>query len=318
MNFFSTFSLFLIILCLSACGNKENPPVEIAINPWPGYEFLYLAEQKGFFEEIGLNAKLVQLASLSDAQRSYVNGYTDGMASTIIEAVQAQALGNSPLEIVMVPDYSNGGDVIIARKELANISDLKGKNIGCEVSSLGIFLLQRALAKAGLTLSDVNIINLEQMNGAKLLQTKKIDAFISYPPVSIDILKLEGFHTIFSSADIPKEIIDTISVSKKALANNPNFVPKLHKVWQMALDYYQSNTQDSLNIMAQREGISTEDFAGVLSDLKIVDFEGQKDIFKSPGHLQKSVLDVCQTLVDINTINVDCKKLPSLVYKGAL
>jgi len=318
MKLFSLLSLILITLCLSACGKKETPPVEIAINPWPGYEFLFLAEQKGFFKEVELNAKLVQLGSLSDAQRSYVNGYTDGMASTVIEAVQAQVLGNKPLEIVMVPDYSNGGDVIIARKEFSNISELKGKNIGCEVSSLGIFLLQRALVKAGLSLNDVNIVNVEQMNGESLMQSKAIDAFVSYPPVSINILKQDKFHKVFSSAEIPKEIIDTISISKQALAQNPGFVPKLHKVWQMALDYHHSNPEDALKIMAQREGISSEDFEGVLSDLKVVNLEGQKEIFQSPEKLQQSVTEVCKTLVNIDAINANCEKLPNFVYKGAL
>jgi NitT/TauT family transport system substrate-binding protein len=314
----SLLSIIFIALCLSACGQKENPPVEIAINPWPGYEFLFIAEQKGFFKEVGLNAKLIQLGSLSDAQRSYVNGYTDGLASTIIEAVQAQVFGNTPLEIVLVPDYSNGGDVIIARKEFSNISALKGKNIGCEVSSLGIFLLQRALAKEGLNLSDVNIINVEQMNGERLMQDKKIDAFVSYPPVSIGILKQDEFHKVFTSAEIPKEIIDTIAVSKKALALNPGFVPKLHKAWQMALDYYKHSPEDALSIMAQREGISTEDFAGVLSDLKLVNIAGQKDIFKSPEKLQQSAIEVCKTLVEIDAINYSCKEFPNIVYKGAL
>ncbi|MFT7373016.1 MAG: NitT/TauT family transport system substrate-binding protein [Oleiphilaceae bacterium] len=318
MKFFTLLGVIYITLCVSACGKKENPPVEISISPWPGYEFLYLAEQKGFFKDAGLNAKLIQLGSLSDAQRSYVNGYTDGLASTIIEVVQSQILGNSPLEIVMVPDYSNGGDVIITRNEFANISALKGKKIGCEVSSLGIFLLQRALTNAGLNLHDVTIINVEQMDGERLMQSKEIDAFISYPPVSIKLLKHKEFHTIFSSAEIPEEIIDTISISKKALALNPEFVPKLHKVWQMALDYYETNPEESLTIMAQREGISTADFETVLSDFITVSSAGQKEIFQSPEKLQQSALEVCNTLVDIEAISTDCKKLPNLVYKGAL
>lgn len=318
MKFFTVLGIFFITFCMYACTDKAPPKVKIALNPWPGYEFLFLAEQKGFFEQVGLNATLVQLGSLSDAQRSYINGHSDGLTSTIIEAVQAQVLGNRPLEIVMVPDYSNGGDVIIARNEFANIETLKGKTIGAEVSSLGIYLLQRALAKSGLDLKDVNIINVEQMNGGKMMLSKKIDAFVSYPPVSIDILKNEGFHTIFSSAEIPKEIIDTISISKTALSQNPEFVKRLHKAWQMALDYYENHPEEALQIMAQREGISTTDFESVLSDLKIVNLAGQKAIFQSPKKLQQSVLEVCQTLVDIDALATNCKELPNLVYQEGL
>jgi len=315
MKYLLSFVICLSI-SLSACSKKKIPPVEIAINPWPGYEFLYLAEQKGFFETVGLNVKLLQLNSLADAQRSYVNGYADGMSSTIIEAVQAQILGGKALEIVLVPDFSNGGDVIIARKGFSSLSDLKGKTIGAEVSSLGIYLLQRALTKEGLSLNDINVVNTEQMQGESAILNGSIDAFVSYPPVSIDILKHDNFHKIFSSAEIPNKIIDAISISKEALDQNPGFVPKLHQAWQMALDYYQSQPVDALQIMSRREGISPEEFKDVLSDLQIVDQRAQKTIFENTAGLQNSVVEVCKTLVHVDAISADCNQLPNLVYQG--
>jgi hypothetical protein len=46
------------------------------------------------------------------------------------------------LKVIPIPDYSNGGDVIIADTRIGNMLGLKGKRIGCEVSSLGIYILQ--------------------------------------------------------------------------------------------------------------------------------------------------------------------------------
>ena len=153
----------LLGFCLQGCNSdQENQGlVTIGINPWPGYEFLYLAEQKGFFKQVGANIKLVQLASLTDAQETYIEGHTDGMTSTLTEVVQAPFLGGKPLNVVLVTDYSNGGDVIIASKDIPDLTSLKGKTVGCEVSSLGIFILQRALKTVGLTLSDVTVVNVE-------------------------------------------------------------------------------------------------------------------------------------------------------------
>jgi len=312
-----TFFLF-IILSLYGCSKPTVSPVEIAINPWPGYEFLYLAEQKGFFEEVQFNAKLIQLDSLSDAQRSYVNGYADGLASTVIEAVQAELFGGKPLEIVLVPDFSNGGDVLIADKEINSIQELKGKTVGCEVSSLGIYILQRALSSHGLKLSDVNVVNIEQMRGEQALLNGSIDAFISYPPVSINILKHDKYHQIFSSAEIPNEIIDTISVSKEALKQNPGFVPKLHLVWQMALDYFQEFPEDALNIMSKREGISALEFKEVLSDLHILDNKAQQALFSKQNALQDAVINVCKTLVHVESIKTNCDQFPQLIHQGEI
>ena len=301
---------------LSACSKKNIEPVEIGINPWPGYEFLYLAEQKGFFEKVGLNARLIQLGSLSDSQRSYINGFTDGMASTVIEAVQAEVHGGKTLKIVMVSDYSNGGDMIVARKEFKDMHALKGKTIGCEVSSLGVFILQRALAKAGMNLSDVKLVNIEQTYAEKSMQDKQIDAVVTYPPVATNLLKSGRYHKVFTSLEIPKEIVDIISISQEALDNNPDFVSKLHDVWQMGLDYYRSNPEDSLQIMSTREGVSPTDFKAALTDLKLIDKKAQRQLFDDTSFLENNVKQVCGTLVHVEAISTDCDLLPNIVYKS--
>ncbi|MBX2859400.1 MAG: ABC transporter substrate-binding protein [Cellvibrionaceae bacterium] len=308
-----TLALFLCISCLACCSSRSGTQVTIAINPWPGYEFLYLAETKHYFEKVGLDIKLLQLGSLSDARRAYVNGNADGLASTVIEAVQAQVESNRPLKIVLVPDYSNGGDVIIADKTVKSLSDLKGKTVGCEVDSLGIYLLHRALSQAGLSLSDLDVVNVEQMRGEQAMLDQQIDAYVSYAPVSVSILKHEQFHTVFSSAQIPNEIIDTVSIAKEILQRDPQFVSKLHRAWQMALDYYATNPRDALQIMSAREQISADDFVATLSELTVLNREQQKRIFASPDALHQATVDVCNTLVHVQAIQTNCDNFINIV-----
>lgn len=313
------FRMLLVIMftsVLSACMEEPEHPITIAINPWPGYEFLYLAEEKQFFKKVGANVRLLQLDSLSDAQRAYLRGHADGLASTLIEAVQAQALGSRPLSIVMVPDYSNGGDVIIANKPISSIADLKGKTIGCEVSSLGIYFLQRALAKHQLSIEDVNVINVEQRNGEQQLLNGKIDAFVSYPPVSVNILKNAGTHKIFSSADIPMQIIDVVAMADDVLQAHPKLSEQLLLAWDMALAYYQDNPLEAAAIMAKRESISAEEFQTIINEeLMIMNSDLQREMLSPPEQLQKSLKEVCKTLVAVDSIQTDCKKLPG-IYAG--
>lgn len=316
MNFNRILIITVLSLAISACTSKQDDPLKLAINAWPGYEFLYLADQKGFFEQVGLNVSLLQLGSLADGQRAFLNGYANAMASTMIEAVQSQVLGAKNIKIVLIPDYSNGGDVIIANRAINSISDLKGKTVGCEVSSLGIFILQRALAKAGLTLNDVTIINTEQNMGYESLDTNQIDAFVSYPPISIELLKHPNNHIIFSSAEIPNEIIDVVSISEDYLEQHPDIVVKLHQAWQMALDFHKSNPDEAVRIMAEREGITPQEFNDVLSDLKLLDINEQTALFRQPGLLENSVQQVCQTLNHVGSIEANCSHLPNLIYQG--
>ena len=46
-------------------GDSTSGPLRVAINPWPGYEFAMLAASQGYFEDEGVEVRLVELSSLA-------------------------------------------------------------------------------------------------------------------------------------------------------------------------------------------------------------------------------------------------------------
>jgi NitT/TauT family transport system substrate-binding protein len=62
---------------------------------------------------------------------------------------------------IIVIDYSNGADEILASHSLNNIQDLKGKKIGVEAGSLSTYLVNRALEINDIDNSEVVIIPME-------------------------------------------------------------------------------------------------------------------------------------------------------------
>ena len=297
--------IFLTFILLSSCSEPKTKPFKLAINPWPGYEFLYLAEQLGLYKQVNLDIEIIQVSTLADGQRAYLNGQVDGFASTLVEAVQIEALGAPPVEIILLPDYSNGGDVILADKAFSSIADLKGATIGCEVNSVGLYFLARALEKSNLSITDIKIKNIEQHQGFDALQSKEIDAFISYPPYSLKIQNNPQYRQIFSSADIPSEILDVLSISKEVLLAHPALKAKLQKVWTLAINYHQQYPDKANKIMAQREGISVAEFESALNDLKVLDLAEQRAIVKT-NRVSELALSVCKTLTKIHSISSDC------------
>lgn len=300
-----TVFIFLTLILLFSCSDPQKKPIKIAINPWPGYEFLYLAQRLDLYKKANLQVEIIQVSTLADGQRAYLNGLVDGFASTLVEAVQVEALGAPPLEIVLLADYSNGGDVILANKTFTSINDLKGATIGCEVNSLGLYFLARALEKYNLSISDVSIKNVEQSQGLDALNSKEIDAFISYPPYSLKVLADPQYQQIFSSAAIPTDILDVVSISKAVLIANPDLKAKLQHVWTLALDYHKQHPDKANQIMAQREGITVEEFKDTLNDLKTLDISEQRAIVKT-NRVSELALSVCHTLTQVNSISSDC------------
>ena len=72
-------ALLAITLFSSGC-RKELPVIRVGMNLWPGYEFLYLAKEKGYFLEEGINLQLYDFVSLSDSRRAFERGQIDVLA----------------------------------------------------------------------------------------------------------------------------------------------------------------------------------------------------------------------------------------------
>jgi len=297
---------------LVGCSNPNQNLVRIAINPWPGYEFLHLAQAKGFFKQAGLNIELIEMASLADVQRVYIQGRADGLASTIIEAVHAAGNTQEPLSIVHIPDYSNGGDIILAHNSIRSVSDLKGKKIGAEIGSLGMYILSLALDKHGLNLRDVEILNVEQLAGEEAMLKGEIDAFVTYPPFSLDIQKHKQFKQILSTAELPGDVIDSIALRASVLQDKPKWAAQFLKVWDKTLEYAKNNKKESYEIMAAREGISSAEFEEALSGLQLLNAK-ESQISLASNNMRRNIDKVCQTLASANTIEFSCNNINDLL-----
>ncbi|MFY8298904.1 ABC transporter substrate-binding protein [Pseudoalteromonas sp. SS15] len=294
---------------------KSDPPqtLRIAINPWPGYEVLHLAQEKGFFEKVGLNVELVRVASLADTQRVYLNNKVDGLTSTLIEAIQIQSFAVRPLTIALLADYSLGGDVIVAHRSIAEMTDLKENTVGTEVSSLGIYILQRGLQKHNLSLDDVKIKNVEQMSGIKEMNKGEISAFVTYPPISTELLKNPNYHIIFDSSEIPREVVDIVSISQSYLKKHPDTLEKLWQVWQLSYEFIQTHPDEAMTKMAKLEGLEVADFSDAFNNLEMQTGDTQAELI-SHSFLKSVTEQVCETLWRIKSIDKPCGFVPSMFH----
>lgn len=304
-------SFIILGLFLLACTEAaEQQKIRIGINPWPGYEFIYLADQKGFFDQQGLDIEVLELSSLADVTRVLEQGRLDAMASTLSEAVEVAVHTPMALEIALVTDFSNGSDVMLAHQSIDSVADLKGKKVGVELGLLGSYILQLALNKYGLSNQDVEIVNVEQLVAKKKLFAGEVDAVITYPPFSTMILRDRSYQQIFSTRETPEKVIDIIAFRKGVLVDPQQWQQKFFKAWQQALDYSHQNPQDAYSIMAEREGISVDEFAVVLEGAALIDSYQQHSILNSEK-LQVVMHAVCDVMKEYDARPTDCSILSS-------
>ncbi len=276
------FALLSLLAGLAGCSRHE--PLRIGLNIWPGYEFIFLAEHLGYYREEGVDVKLIDFSSLGDARRSFERGQIDGLGTTVVEVMLAAEAAANPLKIVTVVDYSDGADVILARPGFPDLASLKGRKVGVELGSLCVYVLARGLEQTGMTLADVVTVSKDQASMEADLRAGLLDAVVTYPPTSVEILKDPAIQTVFSTKKTPREVVDVIAFGEKTITQRPKDVAAVLRAFKRAQDYYVTHKAEALQIMAKREGVSPEEFELALTDgMRVVTAADQAAYFSGGG-----------------------------------
>jgi len=278
------------LLFIAGCTGEPKAALRVGINAWPGHEFLYLAQEKGFYHDEGVDVRILEFNSLSDARRAYERGQIDAFGTTVIEVLQAREFSKRSPQIVQIVDSSDGADMVITQTAIRNAASLRGKRVGVELGSLGVYILARCLEKHGLKLSDVTTISSDQMSMERDFLDGTIDAIVTYPPTTIKLLKTQKAHPFFTTAEIPGEVLDVIAVEEEIARQRSGDVAKLIRAFHRAVDYAKQNPADAYKIMAEREGLVPEEFAATLKDgITLISTEGQSDYFGTNGKLSRII-----------------------------
>ncbi len=262
--------LATLLAVIAGCTQSEPAkPLRIGFNTWPGYEFIYLAKVKGFYEAAGVDVKLVELNALGDVRRAFERGQIDIMASTIVEVLIAAENTGRPLKIVAVTDASLGSDMLLAREPITSVSELEGKRVGMEGGTVDVLVAGAALRSAGMSFSDIKVVGKAQDDLVADLKSGDIDALETYPPYALDLLKTERINKIFDSSSIPGEIIDTLSVDGNVLEDRRHDIQLFLKAYFKAFEYFLDNPRDAGLIMGKREGLNVEEFLEAIDGMTI-------------------------------------------------
>jgi NitT/TauT family transport system substrate-binding protein len=244
-----------LTVALTSCFGPPSMPLRIGANLWTGYETLYLARDLGELKDKPI--RLIDFPSGTEEVRAYRNDEIDG-AGLSIDQVITLAATQGDIRIIAIMDYSNGGDVILARPGLRTMRDLKGKRIGVEATALGAFFLGRALEINGMTPQDVKVVSLELSDHEAAYKAGRVDAVVTFGPARINLLKA-GAITLFDSAMIPGEIVDTLAASTQAISENAENLQALVEARFKALGYFESNPADATRRMARRTQVKPEE-----------------------------------------------------------
>ncbi|MEO7412520.1 MAG: ABC transporter substrate-binding protein, partial [Opitutaceae bacterium] len=247
------------LVCLAAFTLAALPslfpaaPLKIAYSDWPGWVAWEVAIQKGWIKAAGVDAEFLWF-EYGPSMEAFTAGKVDAVMVTDGDALVTGANGAKNV-IIMLTDYSNGNDMIIAKPGIKSLKDLKGKKIGLEVGVVEHLMLLNALKKVGMKESDLTIVNTPTGQTPQVFASGQVDAVAAWQPNAGQALKaVAGSTAIYTSADEPGLIYDTITVSPQSLAQRRADWVKLVSVWDRVLAYINdpATKADALKIMAAR------------------------------------------------------------------
>lgn len=288
----------------TGCSPPPRETDRIGINAWPGYAFLYLAQENGFYRDEGLDVGIVEFNSLSDARRAYQRGQVDAFGTTVIEVLQARDSSERSPQILHVVDSSEGADVILTQPGLTNAAALKGTRVGVELGSPGMHVLSRCLDQHGLGTHDVTLVSPDQMSMEQQFGNGEIDAIVAYPPTSVNLLKSGKANTFFTTAEMPGEVIDVIAIDESLIQSSPESANKLSRALQHAVSYCAINTVDAYRIMAIGERMTPGEFAGSLRDeIQVTSAAEQQEYLRPGNKLGRTIDSADRSLRNAGQIN---------------
>jgi len=252
---------FCMTILLAACSNKpegntkqEVKKFRIGFLPSPDDLLYYVAVEKGYFKQEGLDVELFQFTNSGEGLNAIKAGKLDVGAFGTAAPLAFIAKG---AEFTMIGGANSGGAALVAKPgnvdQFKEFKNYKGKAIATVRLATGDVVFRGALTDAGIDWKNEMTIQEMESPAAVLEAVKKgsVDAGIVWTPF-IAMSKRQGLKVAMYSTDFYKDhaccrqTILTSDLDKKR-----DDYKKLLRALIKAYNFYQENHDETIDIIAK-------------------------------------------------------------------
>ncbi len=281
----------LIISCVFlvfsfGCQKKETPvkstvTLNVGLVTWPGFGPLFVAQQKGYFKENGLDVKVSIIEDEAARRSAFASGQLDIAANTV-DALASGAPKGVGGKIFLKTDDSFGADGIVAKKNIKSIAQMKGKKVAYPKGLPSHYFLYEVLKENNLSMNDIKSVYMEASDAGAAFSAGKIDAAVTWEPW---LSQSAANGTILATTkDKPGLIADVLMVSPKSLTDKHDAVKGFLKAWFKGLEFMQKNQQESVKIISEGLKLSPADTEGFMTLVKFADQQENRLFFGIQGN----------------------------------
>ncbi|MEQ8666616.1 MAG: ABC transporter substrate-binding protein [Rhodospirillales bacterium] len=273
-----------VAICVSTTAQAEA--LKLAHSTWVGYGPFYIAQEKGFFEEEGVEIELTIMENTPLKMGALMAGRIDLVASTADEFPTYMRDG-TPLKYILAVDNSNGGDGVVSRKSISSVADLKGKTVAFEEGSVSQFFINALLRRAGLNQGDIQMVNMTATDAGVAFAADRVDAAVTWEPHLSQGANTEHGRLLVNSAETPGLIVDVVAVRTDTAEKHEAELKAFVRAWQRALDFLAENPDEAYQIMADGVGGWLNDpgeFKAAASGIEYLGVARNREMFGTPNN----------------------------------
>ncbi|MBA1196191.1 aliphatic sulfonate ABC transporter substrate-binding protein [Pseudomonas plecoglossicida] len=248
-------------LLLALAGTVQAAdPASLRIGYQKGSISLVLAKQHGLLEQRFANTKVqwIEFPAGPQMLEALNIGSLDIGSTGDIPPIFAQAAGADLLYIGAEPAKPRAEVILVPKAStLASVAELKGKRIALQKGSSAHNLLLRSLAKAGLSIRDVQPVYLAPADARAAFERGSVDAWAIWDPF-YSAIDVEGKARVLADGQGLGLIGPFMLGARGYVEANPEFVGELLEQISQAEALTRSDEAGSISTLADFMGMPEE------------------------------------------------------------
>lgn len=293
----SLFLVFIALLFTFSCKSKKDTiTVMLEWTPNTRHIGFYIAKEKGFFDEEGLNIRILQSESgivertLNSKQADYGVSYMSELASA----------NNNGLDVFAIAalSYTDLSGLAVNSTNVMSLKDLEGKSYGASGGAYEFLQLERLFAEHGADFSKVNVIHVstpgilpfgtDSPNAPDFINTFEDWAYIQVK-LKTDNVKFFRVRELMKSDVVYSPILITY---RDKIKENREEVLSFLKAVEKGYTYAYENPKEAVEIFIQNVPEYSKEF--ITESLKVL----SPHWFNKEGEWGKMSLDVWEYKVN--------------------
>lgn len=289
-------------------SESNQKEIRIGIVPLPHYAHMWVAKEKGFIDEelakVGYKLKWQPFNLGPMVNEAFAAGQIDMGVMGDFPVFIGRASGTDYQVVSIASSGPKALAMVVNKKSnITQVSDLKGKKIATTKGAYGQKLLVLLLAKNGLSVNDIQFVNMSMDDLAAALARGDVDAGVMWEPIITKMLEADEIKVIADGTGI-YDAYAVLMAARRTIEQDPKAVDAVIRAFERGNEYIKNNPDESVKLLSQNIKIPTAQLTKVISNFNyddkitdnfVADMKDTEEFMRKNG-LIKAQIDVASII----------------------